>query len=667
MTSWWSFGTATPKKEPTPVTNIAPTQPFKTMSNAFKKGVQYNMKMVIRGDVMTGKSTLFNCLQGLEYDDTYASTPQIEVSNIPWHYKDSNDIVKIEVWDVVDKAHNNSNKKDTGIKLEHTTPNPSSSSPSLNIEKSDDHPDSKKNIQDPSSSPSLALDASTVDVYRNTHAALLVFDITKQWTFDYINNALINIPDNVAVLVLGNFADKSSQRVVTIEEIHATLYEHNKRRIANGIIKPNLIRYVETSLKSGLGLKYIYEYLGVPFLQLMMETLQKQLELKANDILDLLENLDKDDEVPETMHRRRGQDNFDQPSEPHLAKQHEALKQAWDEDLQEIADDHATSYIDKEIIDDSLIRQNLTETPPPPTGPVEIIKREGSLVRSDTPPIVDQFEVGTLEDDWFGDDTAGNTSSISQKGKYHDSSDDDDIPGNPMVARDEDVASVEYYSEKMTSQRKTSIEPTIIKANDDNDENDENDENDKINNNNEGNEDEDSNDEYHQYGGSMGYQHNTSSFYNSHFYPTSTFKSELNDVWANNASINAVQSESEDEDNRVQITPSSPTIATTTTATQALGNDLLTFQSSSDFQIESFTGMGSYEEIGTDRHNESNPWSFSSQAYETMDNDDGDGFNQQTSTNPSFYDNDEKVNEIDHINDGVEMVSSVAINEIRSN
>lgn len=113
---------------------------------------------------------------------------------------DSNDIVKIEVWDVVDKAHNNSNKKDTGIKLEHTNSSPSLSSPPLNVEKSDDHHDKEKQ-QDPSS-PSLALDASTVDVYRNTHAALLIFDITKQWTFDYINNALVNIPDNVAVLVL---------------------------------------------------------------------------------------------------------------------------------------------------------------------------------------------------------------------------------------------------------------------------------------------------------------------------------------------------------------------------------------------------------------------------------------------------------------------------------
>jgi hypothetical protein len=56
---------------------------------------------------------------------------------------------------------------------------------------------------------------------------------------------------------------------VELDTIHATLYEHNQERIKKGAIKPNLIRYVETSMQSGQGLKYIYEYLGVPFLQLM--------------------------------------------------------------------------------------------------------------------------------------------------------------------------------------------------------------------------------------------------------------------------------------------------------------------------------------------------------------------------------------------------------------
>lgn len=43
-----------------------------------------------------------------------------------------------------------------------------------------------------------------------------------------------------------------------------------------------------------------------------MEALRKQLELKAVEIVDLLETLDTDQDVPELMQRRRGQDNFDQ-------------------------------------------------------------------------------------------------------------------------------------------------------------------------------------------------------------------------------------------------------------------------------------------------------------------------------------------------------------------
>jgi hypothetical protein len=70
-----------------------------------------------------------------------------------------------------------------------------------------------------------------------------------------------------------------------LDTIHATLYEHNQERIKKGAIKPNLIRYAESSMQSGLGLKYIYEYLGVPFLQLMVITsdiLQQWLLLKSS-------------------------------------------------------------------------------------------------------------------------------------------------------------------------------------------------------------------------------------------------------------------------------------------------------------------------------------------------------------------------------------------------
>ncbi|KAI7900764.1 P-loop containing nucleoside triphosphate hydrolase protein [Cokeromyces recurvatus] len=387
------------------------------MSNAFRKGVQYNMKIILRGDVMTGKSNLFQRLQGAEFDSNYSSTPQIQVANIPWRYKDSNDIVKIEVWDVVDKAHNKSNtvKPNMGIKLEHNEMTPKESSQEQRDE----------------SDPSMGLDATTVNVYRNTHAAILIFDITKPWTFDYVNKELENVPETVSVLVLGNFCDKIQERKVELDTIHATLYQHNQERIKKGAIKPNLIRYAETSMQTGMGLKYIYEYLGVPFLQLMIESLNKQIELKAVEIVDLLEVLDTDDHVPDEMHRRKGQDNFNQPSDLRLARQQEEMRSVWDQELEAIAVDHPT------ILD---------KTESPPTEPVRtIIEDNIQLISDEVPPAIDIGD--ELADDWFGEDSG----TIHLQSSPQQNESDNEGPGNPMVLDDEDIEPTLFYNHESAS------------------------------------------------------------------------------------------------------------------------------------------------------------------------------------------------------------------------
>ncbi|KAI8060831.1 hypothetical protein BC940DRAFT_337295 [Gongronella butleri] len=482
MSSWWSYVTSASapvkKEQGSPAPPPAATQPIKAMSQSFRKGVQYNMKLVI-----------LNRLQGGDYSDQYLSTPQIQVANIPWHYQDSSDIVKIEVWDVVDKAHNQHGKKEAGIKLQHhsaslasksgggaagsrtsTSSAPSANEPPLSPTTSAGTSPSAAAAGQTASSMDLALDASTVNVYRNAHCAIFLFDVTKTWTFDYVDRALLDVPDSMAVLVLGNFGDKTEQRTVSVEQVHTALYNHNKRRIDQGAIKPNLIRYVDTSLMSGLGLSFIYEYLGVPFLQLMMESLKKQLELKAVEIVDLLAHLDKSQDVPEAMHRRRGQDNFEQPSDHQLTQQHQEMKLAWDNDLQAIAADYPAFYDDENIPLD--VKEEDEEmpvsaaTPPPPTAPARAKDaRQSTLVTADQlPPMVDQFDTGALADDWFGDDEPPlQALSLHDATRHHDS-DDDDVP--VTMLRDQDVPMVEYYQQQQRQQQQQDDE--------NDDENDEN-------------------------------------------------------------------------------------------------------------------------------------------------------------------------------------------------
>jgi len=78
------------------------------------------------------------------------------VTNITWNYKTSDDIVKVEVWDIVDVANKKKRLNDK-LKIDNS------------IEKEGEA------IEE------YGLDANTIDVYKNTNGIIVVFDITKSW------------------------------------------------------------------------------------------------------------------------------------------------------------------------------------------------------------------------------------------------------------------------------------------------------------------------------------------------------------------------------------------------------------------------------------------------------------------------------------------------------
>ncbi|XP_060126414.1 rab-like protein 6 isoform X2 [Zootoca vivipara] len=226
------------------------------LQRRFAKGVQYNMKIVIRGDRNTGKTALWHRLQGKAFLDAYVPTPEIQVTSIHWNYKTTDDVVKVEVWDVVDKGK--CKRRGDGLKLEN---------------------------ESQEAEAAMALDAEFLDVYKNCNGVVLMFDITKQWTFDYVLRELPKVPNHVPVCVLGNHRDMGEHRVILPDDVRDLIRKVDRPPGAS------YVRYAEASMKNSFGLKYLHKFFNIPFLQLQRETLLRQLETNQLDIDATLEEL----------------------------------------------------------------------------------------------------------------------------------------------------------------------------------------------------------------------------------------------------------------------------------------------------------------------------------------------------------------------------------------
>jgi len=226
------------------------------LQRKFAKGCNYNMKVVIRGDRNTGKSALLARLQGRPFLEEYQATEEIQVASINWSYKNTEDIVKVEVWDVVDVA-----KKRVKIEGLKTSESGQELAPGL--------------------------DAEFLDVYQGTHGVIMVMDITKAWTMDYIRKESEKVPAHIPILLLANFADQGHHRQVTQMQI-ADFVE----RFSRPGDEAAEIRWAECSLRNGFGLKLIHRFFNVPFLTLQRQSLLRQLEVNSRDIKATQEELD---------------------------------------------------------------------------------------------------------------------------------------------------------------------------------------------------------------------------------------------------------------------------------------------------------------------------------------------------------------------------------------
>lgn len=277
----------------------------KELQRKFARGVNYNMKVVIKGDKRVGKTSLFLRLKGYGFQETYNPTENLNVTSIDWSYKATDDVVKIDLWEAIDVAV----KKDIqyiDLKLDNgtdhnqlsktTTPNSNQNNQLIQAKTDTQHNVTitainlslNSNTDSPipeSARQSLAELGESLDVYKGTNAVILMMDMTKLWTFKYVQTEFPKIPKHIPVLVVGNHRDQGHHRTVSPEQA-TSFVESLDRGPCDGIVM-----YTESSMKNGFGLKLIERFLNIPFLKLQEASLLKQIELNRRDFLSTVEEL----------------------------------------------------------------------------------------------------------------------------------------------------------------------------------------------------------------------------------------------------------------------------------------------------------------------------------------------------------------------------------------
>jgi hypothetical protein len=131
-----------------------------------------------------------------------------------------------------------------------------------------------------------ALDAEFVDVYKGTNGVIIMLDMTKQWTFDYVQREIVKVPQNIPVLVLANHRDMGHHRVVSEDQVKTFIESLNRSEDSGQI------RYSEASMRNGFGLKFLHKFFNLPFLHLQRQTLLRQLETNYFEIQTTSDELD---------------------------------------------------------------------------------------------------------------------------------------------------------------------------------------------------------------------------------------------------------------------------------------------------------------------------------------------------------------------------------------
>ena len=129
--------------------------------------------------------------------------------------------------------------------------------------------------------------AENVDVYRNCNGVIVIFDVTRPRSIDYVTGHIGAIPQDLPVLILGNFADKYFEGQVDLD-FQQRRFLHSRGITASYaplhfMLGSLLHRECPHNPKIGL-LSAILKFFELPFLQMQRKVLDARLRISEEQI-----------------------------------------------------------------------------------------------------------------------------------------------------------------------------------------------------------------------------------------------------------------------------------------------------------------------------------------------------------------------------------------------
>eukprot|EP00299_Pterocystis_sp_00344_P020299 c9958_g1_i1.p1 GENE.c9958_g1_i1~~c9958_g1_i1.p1 ORF type:complete len:405 (-),score=85.50 c9958_g1_i1:730-1857(-) len=222
------------------------------MRKKLGKGEKFNMKVVICGDVCTGKTSLFHKLQGLPMKEEYTPSTSVQCGHAHWAPQRSEDIVKVEVVDVPVAPSTGLGRKVSmtdAIKFSSTSKG--------------------GKVQGSFVIEELAKENTVKEVARSSQAALVCVNPKVSSTYDFAVRLLNDLPPTTFICVMAQFHDEKGQWQLSREQMEQITQ-----------IRANTY-FLECSNVSNFGLQAVYKFLELPFLLMQREVLLKKIEINA--------------------------------------------------------------------------------------------------------------------------------------------------------------------------------------------------------------------------------------------------------------------------------------------------------------------------------------------------------------------------------------------------